>query len=146
MKKRVHYLINKRLQFGLTFRFLFLTIIFSIFIGFEVFITIWPVVSGLIPEDFMNLVRYQIFFRLICFIFPAIFVIVAFSIVFTHRIAGPLYRLERALDKLIQGENVEYIQLRKGDELHGLATKINELIRIAKRSKDPKKKDFSPIK
>jgi len=135
VKKRVHYLIKKRLQLGLTFRFLFLVILFSFFIGFEVYITIWPVVLGAIPKDLMNLVRYQIFFRLICFSFPVIFVIVAFSIVFTHRIAGPLYRLERTLDILIQGEDVEHISLRKGDELQGLATKINELIRIVKRSK-----------
>jgi len=146
MKRRIrrHYLIKKRMQLGLTFRFLFLTILFSLFIGFELYISIWPVVSGLIPKDLMDLVKYQIFFRLLFFAFPVIFVIVASSIVFSHRIAGPIYRFEQTLDKLIKGEHTEYIQLRKGDELSTLATKLNELIRIAGKSKDPMKKDSPP--
>jgi len=148
MKIRIrrHYLIKKRLQLGLTFRFLFLTILFALFIGFEVYITVWPVVSEVIPKDLMNVVKYQVFLRLLCFAFPVIFVIVAFSIVFSHRIAGPIYRFEQTLDKLIQGEDTEYIHLRKGDELNGLAEKLNELIRIIKRSKDPTKKDSPPPK
>ncbi len=145
-KIRHHYLIKKRMQLGLTFRFFFLTILFALFIAFEVYITIWPVVSGLIPKDLMDLVKYQIFFRLLFFAFPVIFVIAAFSIVFSHRIAGPVYRFEQTLDKLIQGQDTEYIHLRKGDELNGLAEKLNELIRIIKRSKDPMKKDSPPPK
>ena len=136
IKTRKRYLIKKRLQLGLTFRFLFLTILFSFFIAFEVYITIWPVVSGAIPEDLMNIVRYQVFFRSLCFILPVIFVIAAFSIIFSHRIAGPIYRFEQTLDKLIQGEDVEVIKLRPGDELEELATKLNELIGMVKKSKD----------
>ena len=94
----------------------------------------------------MELVKHQIFFRFLFFVFPIIFVIVAFSIIFSHRIAGPIYRFEQTLDKLIQGEDVEYIRLRKNDELKGLAAKLNELIRIVKKSRDPMKKDSPPPK
>lgn len=140
MRIRRHYLIKKRLQLGLTSRFLFLTILFSLFIGFEVYVTIWPVASGFISEDSMELVKHQIFFRFLFFVFPIIFVIAAFSIIFSHRIAGPIYRFEQTLDKLIQGEDVEVIKLRPGDELEELATKLNELIHIVKRQ-IPQKKD-----
>lgn len=143
-KIRHHYLIKKRMQLGLTFRFLFLTILFFLFIGFEAYITIWPVVSEVIPKDLMDLVKYQIFFRLLFFIVPVIFVIAASSIVFSHRIAGPIYRFEQTLDKLIKGEDTEYIQLRKGDELKGLAVRLNELIRTLGKSKNPMKKDSPP--
>jgi len=145
-RTRRHYLIKKRLQLGLTFRFLFLAILFALFIAFEVYITIWPVVSGAIPEDLMNVVRYQVFFRSLCFVLPVIFVITAFSILFSHRIAGPIYRFEQTLDKLIQGEDVELIKLRPGDELEELATRLNELICIVKKSKDPMRKDSPPPK
>ena len=128
-----NYLIKKRMQLGLTLRFLFLTILFALFIGFEAYITIWPVVSEVIPENLVSLVRYQIFFRLFLFIFPVIFVIAGFSIVFSHRIAGPIYRFEQTLDDLIQGKEVKFIHLRKGDELQELAAKINELIRVVKK-------------
>jgi len=81
---------------------------------------------------------------LLFFAFRVIFVIVASSIVFSHRIAGPIYRFEQTLDKLIKGERTEYIQLRKGDELSTLATKLNELIGIVGKSKDAMKKDSPP--
>lgn len=47
---------------------------------------------------------------------------------FSNRIAGPIYRLERELDKVISGERVSHIRLRKNDELKVLADKINKLI------------------
>jgi sensor histidine kinase YesM len=141
MTTRGKYLIKKSMQLGLTIRFLFLIIIFSLFIGFEVYITIWPAVSGVIPQDLLDLVMDQIFFRLICFILPVIFVITAFSIVFSHRIAGPIYRLENTLDRLIRGEDVETIRLRKGDALKELIEKINSLITMVKQSRILEQKD-----
>ena len=137
MRKRSikNYLIKKRMQLGLTFRFLLLVILFSLFVGFEVYITVWPVVSKVISEDLITLVKHQIFFRLFFFSLPLIFVIVAFSIVFSHRIAGPVYRIEQTLDKLIQGEDTGCIHLRPGDELRELAAKLNDLIRIVAKSR-----------
>lgn len=140
-KRKVQYIVNKRMQFAFTMRFLLITILFSLFVGFQVYFTIWPVASEFVPTHLMHLVKSQIFFRTILFLFPAIFVISAFAILFSHRIAGPLYRLERTLDKVIQGEDVEYIQLRKKDELKDLAGRINEIIAIIKGSRGPTKKD-----
>jgi hypothetical protein len=139
MVRRRRYLINKRMQLGLTTRFTFLTVLFSAFIAFEVFITIWPVVSGLIPGPLMHIVRHQIFMRFVVFIIPVIFVITGFSIVLTHRIAGPLYRLEKTLDAFMEGQDVGDIRLRKNDELKGLAERINELMRMAKEARTSKK-------
>ena len=140
MKKRPHrrrtYLIKKRMQLKTTIRVIFVVIFFSLFVGFEVYITIWPAVSGFLPKDIMSLVQQQIFFRAIFFLLPFIFVITASSILLSHRVAGPLYRIELTLDKLIQGQDVEYIRLRKNDELKELAEKINRLIPIVKKSKE----------
>ena len=144
MRIRAKYLINKRMQLGLTFRFVFLTILFSLFMGFEVYITIWPVVSGSITEPLMNLVSYQILVRLLLFLIPISLVITGFSIILTHRIAGPVYRLEKTLDELIQGEDVRYIKLRKNDELKDLAAKLNEVVRIIKELRAPENKDGPP--
>lgn len=145
MRGPKNYLIKRDLQLGLTFRFLFMTILFSLFIGFEAYITMWPVVSGFIPGELMHLVRHQILFRVLFFVIPVVFVIVAFSIVFTHRIAGPLYRLEMTLDKLIRGEDVEPVHLRRGDELQEFAGKINALIPRITGKEDPvRPKDTPP--
>jgi sensor histidine kinase YesM len=130
-----NYLIKKDIQLGLTYRFLFILILFSLFIGFQAYIIIWPVVSGFISKELMNLVRHQIFIRLLFFSLPFIVVIIGFTIVFTHRIAGPIYRFELTLDRLNQGEDVPLIKLRPGDELKELAEKINDMILLIKNSK-----------
>lgn len=135
MRRRVNFLVKTGLQLGLTLRFLFLIVFFAIFVGFEVFVSIWPVVSEAIPGDLMHLVRNQIFFRLICFAIPVVFVIAACSIVFTHRIAGPLSRLEETLKRLVKGEDVEHIHIRKTDELKELASRINDLIGVLRKQK-----------
>jgi phosphoenolpyruvate synthase/pyruvate phosphate dikinase len=48
--------------------------------------------------------------------------------------AGPLYRIERTIDEVVRGEDVEFIRLRKKDEqeLKNLAEKINKLIELIK--------------
>lgn len=47
----------------------------------------------------------------------------------SHRIAGPLLRLEKELDERISGEKSGHIALRKKDELRPLVERINKLMR-----------------
>ena len=71
-------------------------------------------------------------------IFPAIYVgavllIIAFvaviSIIFTHKIAGPIYKIERTCRQIIDENDLSFhIQLRTGDELQELAEEINRLV------------------
>ncbi|QTA93678.1 HAMP domain-containing protein [Desulfonema magnum] len=142
MKRKFrNYLINKNMQLGITIKYLFLAILSSLMTGCVVYITIWPVINNFVPYALISRIHYQILFRLICYGFPLTFVITAFCIVITHKIAGPLYNIEQKLDRLAQGEDVESIQLRKGDELKGLAAKINDLILKLKKYKDTCKLD-----
>jgi len=46
----------------------------------------------------------------------------------SHRIAGPLYRLEKELDERLVFDKKGPIQVRQKDELSSLAKKINKLI------------------
>jgi hypothetical protein len=46
----------------------------------------------------------------------------------SHRMAGPIFRIEKELDRRIKGEKVGPLKLRKNDELHSLAEKINQLL------------------
>lgn len=134
MRRRVHYLINKRMQLTFTARFLIVTILFALFIAFLAYVTIWPVASAYVQEAFIDIVKRQIFARTIWFLIPAILVIIAFGIIISHRIAGPLYRIERTIDQVVQGGDVEYIRLRKKDEpeLKNLSNRINDLIALVK--------------
>jgi methyl-accepting chemotaxis protein len=48
----------------------------------------------------------------------------------THRIAGPLFRFEKALDNMARGDLNDTIYLRKTDEGQDLAHKINTFNKI----------------
>jgi len=53
------------------------------------------------------------------------FLVVA-AMFITHRIAGPLFRLEKALDNMLKGKLDDTIYLRTNDEGKDIAKKINE--------------------
>jgi methyl-accepting chemotaxis protein len=63
---------------------------------------------------------------------PALVVLIpaaaVFSIYLTHRLAGPLFRIEQTARELIRGNLALRIRLRKGDELHELAGLLNEAL------------------
>ena len=138
-RKRVHYLINRKMQLGFTLRFMFVTVLFALFVGFEVYLTVWPVVSQFVPRELMHLVRGQVLLRTLLFLVPIILVIASFTILISHRLAGPLFRIQRTIDEVVRGEDTENIHLRKHDELKDLAGKINELIGVIRALRKPTK-------
>ncbi len=136
MKRRVNYLINKKFQLAFAARFALITTLISAFIGFQLYAIVWPVVSRFVPEQTMAFVRHQIFFRGILFLSLAALLIIVISIVISHHLAGPIFSIERTITRIVKGEKVEFIRLRKNDEFKGLAEKINGLITIIKDLKE----------
>lgn len=61
-------------------------------------------------------------------IFLIIVQVALLTIFFSHKLAGPLYRFEKACHGLINGDYTEKISLRKGDEMQNLAGLFNEMI------------------
>ncbi len=49
------------------------------------------------------------------------------SLVFSHRIAGPLFRIRTCVDMLAQGKNMPPIRLRRRDEFKELAASVENL-------------------
>jgi nitrate/nitrite-specific signal transduction histidine kinase len=60
-------------------------------------------------------------------VFLVIIQIVLLTIFFSHKVAGPVFRLEKACHSMIQGVYTNEIHLRKGDELQNLALLLNEV-------------------
>ena len=137
MKRRTNYLINKKFQLAFAARFVLIITLISGFIGFQLYAIVWPVVSRFVPEQTMTFITHQIIFRGILFLSLAALIIIVIAIVISHRVAGPIFSMERTIDRIVQGEKVEFIRLRKHDELKGLAEKINGLITIIKELKEP---------
>lgn len=62
------------------------------------------------------------------FIFTIGISIVIISMFLTHRFAGPMYRFEKSVEEMINGNFNFEIRLRKRDEGKELAEKMNQLI------------------
>lgn len=60
---------------------------------------------------------------------PIIFVLLfGWGMMLSHRLAGPLDRLNRELDEIVKGDYKRRLNIRKDDELKGLADDINTIL------------------
>jgi len=133
MKRKLkNFLLNEDMQLSLTVKFLIMSIIFTLYIGFLVYLTIWPSIIEYVPSTVIDFIKHEIFYKLYSLFFICALIIACFCIIFTHRIAGPVYRLEKTLDNMINEDRIDLIHLRKGDELQSLADKLNFMIMFIK--------------
>jgi methyl-accepting chemotaxis protein len=76
--------------------------------------------------------QYIVLFEAVTAAWPALVALAVLAgvigIFLTHRVAGPLVRLERLADDLAAGRIPAAVRVRKGDELHELAAKLNAAI------------------
>lgn len=62
-------------------------------------------------------------------VFSCIVLVAAISILLTHRIAGPIYKIEKTFRQIINEKDLSLrVFLRTGDELQELAEEINRLL------------------
>jgi len=55
---------------------------------------------------------------------------IIFTLIISHRIAGPLYRLEKDIAEVNNGNLNMEIRVRKDDELQDLAKSLNQMLKI----------------
>ena len=140
--KRTQVIVEKKFQF----RFAKFVILFAIgtalFTSVTVFFTTFSLMGdkladvypqGRLVEIFRNV--YLAFAVNLIVVAPAIFYI---SILFSHRIVGPLPKIYETLRRVGQGNYDQHLVLRKDDELKELADVINSMIDTLKE-KDQKK-------
>ena len=61
-------------------------------------------------------------------------IIVPYSLVYSNKVAGPVYRFQKSLDLLLEGQLDFMIRLRKKDEFKNIAEKMNALIDYMRRN------------
>lgn len=66
-------------------------------------------------------------------LFIVIVQIVAMTIFFSHKVAGPVYRFERSLHECIEGRYDGSVHLRQGDELQNLAGLFNSVLQTTRQ-------------
>lgn len=105
-QRRRQYLINKRLQIGL--------------------FLVWIV----LPVILLSASLYYFKFNPIVLACCAIAVILLWwhMLILSHRLAGPIYRLEKDLQDIAKGNFSIRIKFRKKDELKSIAEGINKIL------------------
>jgi len=57
--------------------------------------------------------------------------IVMMTVFFSHKLAGPVYRFEKACRSVINGHYNDVIHLRKGDQMLDLSLLLNEAFKLS---------------
>ena len=70
--------------------------------------------------------------KLLAVLFLGMLSVGIISLIYSHRIAGPIYRLTKAVEALQEGKEIGYIKVRPGDEFHDLADSLEKLRVILK--------------
>ncbi len=65
-------------------------------------------------------------------------IIIVVGIFYSHRIAGPIYHLERDIGRVLSGERNVQVKLRKKDKLKPLAEQVNRLIQELEKARGGK--------
>lgn len=126
---RRRYIIKKGLQFryiGIVFA---LALLASIVTGYTVFATGWALLGERLASVYPQGRLIYVFraanmalMKNLLLISPLIFIL---ALLFSHKIAGPVYRIEKTLYEISKGNLALKIKLRRRDELQDLADTIN---------------------
>jgi hypothetical protein len=123
-------LIDRKFQLGLAWRLLIVYVMF--FLGGLVIVfapSMYLLATGstlpeLEPAAREFLVLHRRVWPAALFIFGGAFV---YTLVLSHRIAGPVYRINAVLRQMLQGEYPDKVTLRRGDFFHDTAELLESL-------------------
>ncbi|MFH1782997.1 MAG: HAMP domain-containing protein [Candidatus Omnitrophota bacterium] len=130
--RRRKYIVKK----GLQFRYIGLIFALLIFVfavaGATVFATGWMLfiekLSNVYPQGRLLVILQNIniaLIRNVLIVSPIVFLL---GVLFSHKIAGPVLRIEKSMTNIGAGDLAQRINLRTGDELWDLAYIINEAV------------------
>ena len=125
---RRHYLLKKRFQLGLTLKVFIALLAVAFIVGWTIYYSIWSIVLSEFGQEKLILVHRAITGKLIFRLVLITVAIAILSVFVSHKMAGPIFKFERTLRRLNQGDRVEKVKLRHGDSFKELASEINILI------------------
>ena len=134
--RRKKYLINKPVQFAYAGITIWLLLIATILVGTITYYLTLNTILTQIETEKQLIDTYAIVKDINLLLGKRIGILLGFIVIFTlileilflHRVAGPLYRIEKTLKDLAEGKKVEKIKLRKKDFFKSLAEATNQVI------------------
>lgn len=135
---RRRYWINPRLQAGFIVRILLLCAVLATVLSWTVLYVVWtPLLehldwsgTGVRPEHVFTQAATRVLATTVLLV--VVFSAIAFGVglFFSHRIAGPAYRLSRLLQMVAQGRFDQRAHLRRNDCLQELVRSFNEMLDV----------------
>ena len=140
--RRKKYFIEKGLQLRFA-RFVILFVLTSsIVTGLTIFFTTYTMLgerlADVYPQGRLLAISRSVYTALTLNVLVLLPLIFWGSIIFSHRIAGPLPKIYQALKTIGEGHFDVALTLRKHDELKGLAEAINEMAKRLKAMESQK--------
>jgi methyl-accepting chemotaxis protein len=128
---RRQYLISKPFQLKYTFMIIVFMFLIAWLAGYTVYYTVFSLLgeklANVYPQGRLTFifrtVNLTLFFRILLLL-PFVVII---SIILSHRIAGPVFRMKQFLSEVARGDLSSMLTLRKRDEFKGLADAINTM-------------------
>jgi methyl-accepting chemotaxis protein len=132
IRRRKKYFIKPGFQSRLTAIFILIVIIVANIVGALVYgFSVEKLESNLVEEAKLPVDSKQLGQALLPGVIIAelisIFVVAFICIFVTHTIAGPVYRMEKVVRNIGEGDLTHFIKLRPKDELKDLADSMNEM-------------------
>jgi len=131
VKMRTNYIIKGKLQLKYIAATLIIIILASTITGVTIYQTGWPLMEEKLekvyPQYRLTPIMKTIRGKLISNLILMTPLLIILSIFLSHKIAGPIYRLETDIGELSKGNLRKRVRLRKGDELKTIAGQINNL-------------------
>lgn len=129
--KRKQFIVARKFQLKYTGVILLLMFITAGFCAYIVYYTTMIIfgekLANVYPQGHLVSMVRTVNLRILVAMVVASPLIGFLAIFLSHKIAGPIYRIERVLGEMAKGNFSIHITLRKGDEMVSLADSINRL-------------------
>jgi len=131
-KRRV-YIINRKFQLKYLFIIISVMLITVAAVSFTTFYLVWDKVieEFFFVPDAAGKLGYILVNTTKMLLVPVILLTAVFTVagvLLSHRVAGPLYRVEKIAEELGRGNLNVNVRFRKGDDLQELAASLNAMI------------------
>ena len=130
--RRTQYLVAKRFQLkyaGMILLLVSLTAVMcSYVIYYTMMLTMGDKLANVYPQGRLISIVNMVNFRILLSMLLVSPIVVMIGIYASHKIAGPIYRIEKFLGSMADGDLSRPLTLRRNDELMNLAGGINKVV------------------
>ncbi|MBI3039563.1 methyl-accepting chemotaxis protein [bacterium] len=132
---RKNYFISKGMQSKFAGTILLLVFLISVITACNIYVlgTFFLSTNATLSEaqqtESLGVYFFKTFWpRLLLLVLVNVIIVCIVSIMYSHQIAGPAYKLEKSIQRIANGDLTFEIHLRRNDNLKELATAINSML------------------